>query len=86
MKNNIVYLMIGMITVLVAPVRAQIDPPNYSPETTLHTRIGYTDLTVRYGQPSARGRKIMDGLVPYNRLWRTGAGNATQIKFSTLLY
>jgi len=34
-------------------------------------------IAVDYGRPSIRGRKIMDGLVPYGKVWRTGANAAT---------
>ena|SRR5579871_5874611 len=34
-------------------------------------------ITVDYGRPSMRGRKIMGGLVPYGEVWRTGANEAT---------
>jgi hypothetical protein len=32
---------------------------------------------VNYGRPSARGRRIIGGVVPYNKVWRTGANEAT---------
>lgn len=34
-------------------------------------------LTVNYNSPSMRERKIMGGLVPYGKVWRTGANPAT---------
>jgi len=34
-------------------------------------------ITVDYSRPSMRGRKIMGGLVPYGKVWRTGANEAT---------
>src|SRR5690606_27642090 len=39
-------------------------------------------VTIEYSQPSVRGRKIFGGLVPYGKLWRTGANEATVIEFS----
>ena len=36
-------------------------------------------IYVDYGRPSMRGRKIMGGLVPYGRVWRTGANAATTL-------
>ncbi len=38
-------------------------------------------VTIKYSRPSARGRKIFGGLVPYGHIWRTGANAATS--FST---
>lgn len=34
-------------------------------------------VTIEYSRPSAKGRKIMGGLVPYGQVWRTGANEAT---------
>ena len=36
-------------------------------------------VTIDYGQPHARGRAIVGGLVPYDRVWRTGANAATSL-------
>ncbi len=36
-------------------------------------------ITITYGRPSMRGRKIMGDLVPYARVWRTGANEATTL-------
>lgn len=42
--------------------------------------MGSIELT--YSRPNAKGRKIFGDLVPYNKLWRTGANGATKIKFT----
>jgi len=60
-------------------VRAQI--PSLSPAGKLEQVVGNTSLTVSYERPSARGRKIFGGLVPYYKVWRTGAGYCTKICF-----
>jgi len=36
---------------------------------------------IRYGRPAARGRKIFGELMPYGKLWRTGAGKCTTLQF-----
>lgn len=38
-------------------------------------------ISIDYGQPHARGRQVVGGVVPYDRVWRTGANAATT--FST---
>lgn len=43
--------------------------------------VGGAAVEVNYSQPSARGRTIMGGLVPYGEVWRTGANAATTISF-----
>ena len=51
--------------------------PILSPRDSVEIIINGKKISVNYGRPSARGRKIMGGLVPYNRWWRTGANEAT---------
>lgn len=38
-------------------------------------------VTLEYGRPNVKGRKIFGGLVPYGKVWRTGADEATTITF-----
>lgn len=51
--------------------------PVLSPKATAQS----SDVMVTYGQPSMRGRKIFGELVPYGKVWRTGANEATTITF-----
>ncbi len=48
-----------------------------SPRDTARASISGATLVVDYGRPSKRGRKIFGGIVPWNRMWRTGANLAT---------
>ena len=48
-----------------------------SPHETVSADVGGHKITITYGRPSVRGRKIMGGLVPYGKVWRTGADEAT---------
>jgi len=61
---------------------SQISFPSLSPKGRIEQNIGLTNLTIDYERPAARGRKIFGGLVKYDKLWRTGAGNCTKITFS----
>jgi hypothetical protein len=45
-------------------------------------KVGLTDVTLEYSRPSMRGRTIFGDLVPYEKLWRTGANAYTKITFS----
>ena len=60
---------------------SQISLPEISPQSTLVEQVGYTTFSIRYGRPAVRQRKIMGELVPYKKLWRTGAGKCTMIAF-----
>ena len=45
--------------------------------------MGNTLIEIEYERPAARKRKVFGGLVPWNKVWRTGAGNCTKISFDT---
>jgi hypothetical protein len=61
----------------------RLEFPSPSPTSTLKQRVGLTDIEVVYSRPSAKGRPIFGGLVPYGEVWRTGANGRTTISFST---
>ena len=50
-----------------------------SPRDSVQTTIGGAMVSVNYGRPSMRGRTIFGGLVPYGKVWRTGANEATAL-------
>ena len=68
------FLMLALVTALSSSL-AQEKPA--SPQATATGKIGAANVKIVYCQPSARGRKIMGGLVPYGEVWRTGANEAT---------
>lgn len=74
-------LLLG-ISLLVSSLHAQIDMPQPSPLATINQKIGLMDATITYSRPSARGRKVFGELVPYGKLWRTGANKASFIEFT----
>jgi hypothetical protein len=49
---------------------------------TLHATIGAATFTVDYGRPLVRGRELVGNILPYDRVWRTGANAATQFTTS----
>jgi hypothetical protein len=53
-----------------------------SPHETTKATVDGATITVEYGRPSVRGRKIMGELVPYGKVWRTGADEATTLTTS----
>lgn len=65
---------------------AQISTPAASPSTTLSQTLGLTKITLDYSRPSVKGRKIFGDLVPYEKVWRTGANKITSIKFDDEVY
>ena len=49
---------------------------------TVRAQIGKTVFTVDYSRPLLRGRKLLNGVLPYDYVWRTGANAATQFTTS----
>ena len=43
--------------------------------------VGLAKVSLTYGQPSKQGRQIFGGLIPYGKIWRTGANSSTKISF-----
>lgn len=59
------------------------DKVRISPKASISQTVGFTDVTISYSRPGVKGRKIWGGLVPYDKVWRAGANEATKITFST---
>ena len=53
-----------------------------SPLINTSQEIGNLEIKIQYGQPSMKGRTIFGDLVPYGKVWRTGANEATVIEFN----
>ncbi|WP_064198250.1 MULTISPECIES: DUF2911 domain-containing protein [Emticicia] len=59
----------------------QISTPAASPSASVSQTIGFAKVTIDYSRPSVKGRKIFGDLVPYAKVWRTGANKITSIQF-----
>ena len=77
-KLTFLLIIIGFVTT----VNAQIKTPQPSPTSKLEQVVGLTDVSLEYSRPSMRGRAIFGNLVPYDKLWRTGAYANSKITFS----
>jgi hypothetical protein len=64
------------------------DYPGYrdSPIALAQYKYGSTYIKVTYGKPFKRGRKVFGGFVPFGRVWRTGANEATEVTFTRDIY
>ena len=65
-------------TSLSVPFKVSPVPIIASPRDSVELVLNGKRILVDYGRPSARGRKIMGSVVPYNEVWRTGANEATR--------
>jgi hypothetical protein len=60
---------------------SQLKTPQPSPASKLEQVVGLTTVSVEYSRPAMRGRSIFGNLVPYGKVWRTGANANTKITF-----
>lgn len=63
-------------------IEAQLITPQASPKATVFQTVGLTDVEIVYCRPAARGRAVFGNLVPFGKIWRTGANENTIISFS----
>lgn len=80
MKRFLIFLAVGvaLIAVLLLVQHIQLKKTkSLSPEEEVGYTDGDLDIHVLYNRPSKRGRKIFGELVPYGKVWRTGANEAT---------
>lgn len=59
----------------------QLKVPAPSPTQTLKQNFGLSDITIEYSRPGAKGRVIFGDVVPFGKIWRTGANASTKITF-----
>lgn len=67
---------------LLAVDAQQLKTPHPSPTQTIKQDFGISTVELTYSRPAIKGRKVFGDLVPYGKLWRTGANAATRIKFA----
>lgn len=79
MKKIVFAIAIFMISIV---GNSQVKTPQSSPKSLLNQLVGLTDVEIEYSRPSAKGRIVFGELVPFGRLWRTGANANTTISFS----
>ncbi|HEU0185577.1 MAG TPA: DUF2911 domain-containing protein, partial [Blastocatellia bacterium] len=75
MKQIRIPIFILAVVAMVGAAAAQV----LSPPGTTELTVNGKKITITYGRPSMRGRKIMGGLVPFGQVWRTGANEATAL-------
>lgn len=77
MKNLLLPILLLVFSI---GAHAQIDTPAASPSASWSQDLGLTSVEMEFSRPSIKGRTIFakDGLVPFGKLWRTGANLATK--------
>jgi hypothetical protein len=73
---------LGMLAVTLSPGATghrKITENGLSPTAETSVTLGGHAITIEYNAPSARGRQVEGGLVPYGSVWRLGADSATTL-------
>ncbi|NAW50372.1 DUF2911 domain-containing protein [Elizabethkingia argentiflava] len=55
--------------------------PATSPRQKVEQQFSMSEISIDYGRPGVKGRKIFGDLVPYDHVWRAGANSCTKITF-----
>ncbi|AXE18685.1 DUF2911 domain-containing protein [Runella rosea] len=76
-KKSLSLLTVLSVYFVVHQAIAQDKATRPSPPAQVVQKVGNATVTVSYGQPSVKGRKVWGELVPYGQVWRTGANEAT---------
>jgi hypothetical protein len=78
--NTIALCLVAMFAITAS--YAQEQKKRVSPPASAEGNVGDVKVSIAYHAPAADGRKVMGELVPYGKVWRTGANNATTVEFS----
>ena len=75
---------LGIITALLCALtlNGQVEYLRLSPSQKIIQRVGATDVEIEFSRPQMKGRVVFGELVPYGKLWRTGANENTKISFN----
>lgn len=80
-KSVLLIAFVAVATVFCNLSNAQITTPKLSPHCVITQEVGFNEITIDYCRPGVKGRKIFGELVPFGKIWRTGANASTKIKF-----
>jgi hypothetical protein len=70
---------LAAITLAVTPCRALAQAIPFSQRGSVSQTVAFTDITITYGRPVARGRALFPGVVKWDAIWHPGADSATRI-------
>jgi hypothetical protein len=79
MKRTIILLSLALLSS--TSFSQRLTTPTLSPFSRISQQVGLTEINLEYSRPSAKGREVFGGLVPFGKIWRTGANASTKISF-----
>lgn len=76
-------LIIAAALIFAVQANAQIKTPQASLKAEIEQAVGLTTIDVEYFRPAKKGRLVFGDLVPYGKVWRTGANENTTVDIDT---
>lgn len=76
-------LIIAVALIFAVQANAQIKTPQASLKAEIEQAVGLTTIDVEYFRPAKKGRLVFGDLVPYGKVWRTGANENTTVDIDT---
>ena len=76
------FFVVAVISISALAVMAQVVTPRASQKQTITQAVGDATISIVYHRPNVSGRTIWGGLVPYDKVWRSGANEATVFEVS----
>lgn len=70
------------VTLALAAGTLQAQAIPFSQHGAVSQTVAFTDITVVYNRPVARGRTLFPEVVKWDRVWNPGADSATMVRFS----
>lgn len=81
MKKKLMLALMFSSFLFYAVYSQELKTPQPSPTAEIKQNFGLSQIEISYSRPGVKGRKIFGDLVPYGKVWRTGANAATTIAF-----
>ena len=80
-KNNLVAAFSALLMMQFTANAQTLKTPAPSPTQSIKQAFGLADISIDYSRPSMKGRVVYGDLVPFGKIWRTGANASTKITF-----
>lgn len=82
MLQKLKFISLGIAITAMSSLNAQqLKVPAPSPSQTVKQAFALSDITIDYSRPGAKGRVIYGDVVPFGKVWRTGANSSTKLTF-----
>lgn len=80
MMKKLLFGAIAICTIMATKAQS-LKTPQPSPTASVKQNFGLSTIELDYSRPGVKGRKIFGDLVPFGKVWRTGANEASTITF-----